>query len=241
MTPGGRVTVRARVRAGKVRVLVADTGIGIAASEQTRIFETFYQIGNSARDRSLGLGLGLAIVRDLATLLGLRIRLKSRLGHGTVFVVDIPIGQDEPAALLTVQAAAPDRVVGAFVVLIDDDPMAREAMAVTLRDLGCRLLVAESEAEALRQLESAEFPPQVVLTDYRLGNGRTGLQAIAGIGKKMEDTYGADFMPIALVISGDTSPGELSKVSAAGYTMLHKPVSLDQLRRALNSGLQSRA
>lgn len=90
-TPGGRVLVCAR-RHGPdhLRIEVRDNGIGVPAEHQEGIFEEFYQVGNTARQAEKGLGLGLAIVRRLADLLGHRVRFASRPGVGTVFGVVIP-------------------------------------------------------------------------------------------------------------------------------------------------------
>lgn len=234
------MAVCARPRGAMVRVLVADSGTGIAPSERLRIFEAFYQIDNPARDRTLGLGLGLAIVRDLAALLGLRVRLQSRVGRGSVFAVEIPASRLAPMAAPMTDEPLQDLVPGALVLLVDDDAMARDAMAVTLRDFGCRVIAADSSADALRQLEATGFPPQFIVTDYRLKEGRTGLQAILEIDDYVTRTYGAEFVPVALVISGDTSPAELRQVSDAGFAMLHKPVSSGVLHLAMNAGLHAR-
>jgi CheY-like chemotaxis protein len=234
--------IRAALRGDTVRVLVADSGIGIPGSEKQRVFDEYYQVDNRARDRRKGLGLGLAIVRDLARLLNLRIRLKSRPGVGSTFVVEIPRAQPQ-AIIEDPPPARADRdfVRGAFVVLIDDDPLALEGLGTTLKDLGCRVLAASSGAEAMHALAQAEFAPQIILSDYRLAGDENGLAAIGMIIENQRALYGESFPLAALVMSGDTSPEELERVARAGYPMLHKPVGARRLHQALNAALQSTA
>lgn len=238
----GSIVIRAVARGNTMRVLVADSGIGIPASEKQRVFDEYYQVDNRARDRRKGLGLGLAIVRDLARLLDLRVRLKSRPGAGSTFAVEIPRAEPEASVESPPPAhAARDFVRGAFVVLIDDDPLALDGLGTTLKDLGCRVLAASSGVEAMHALAQAEFAPQVVLSDYRLAGDENGLAAIAMVIENQRALYGESFPLPALVISGDTSPEELERVARAGYPMLHKPVGARRLYQALNAALQSAA
>src|ERR1017187_1672419 len=93
----GSVALNAEVDEHTVRIAVHDTGPGIHESERERIFEEFYQVGNPQRDRSKGLGLGLAIVRRLAQLLGLDVRWETRPGRGPTFAVTLARGAGESA------------------------------------------------------------------------------------------------------------------------------------------------
>ena len=239
-TECGSVTIRAVARGRIIRVLVSDSGIGIPTLEKQRIFEEYYQVDNQARDRRKGLGLGLAIVRELAEMLGVRIRLKTVAGRGSTFVLDVRRADGPPSA--TPSASEPpliDYVKGALVVLIDDDPMARDGVMTTLKDFGCRVLAVASGIEALHALADAEFTPQVIVADYRLEGGVTGLEAIAMVVANQVALCGDSFRLPALLISGDTSPQELKRVSDAGHHMLHKPVSVELLHRELNSVLET--
>lgn len=232
-TASGTVAIRAAVRGDVVRILVGDSGVGIAAGERQRIFEEFYQLDNPARDRRKGLGLGLAIVRDVAALLGARVRLKSAVGRGSTFAVEVRRADAPPHAALPAPAGV-DYVRGAFVVLIDDDPMALDGVATTLRDFGCRVLAVSSAVDALRRLAEVDFVPQIVISDYRLGGGVTGLEAIATVAGALATLCGEAFRPPAIVVSGDTSPHELKRVGEAGHLMLHKPVGVAPLHGAMN-------
>ncbi len=90
-TDCGGVLVVARIQGDTVRVEVRDSGIGIAAEYSEAIFEEFFQIGNAGRVQGMGLGLGLAIVRRIASLLGVNVALRSVLGRGSVFSVTLPV------------------------------------------------------------------------------------------------------------------------------------------------------
>jgi len=235
-TPSGAVAIRAAPRAGVMRVLVSDSGVGIAPAEKLHIFDEYYQVDNAARDRRRGLGLGLAIVRDLAHLLGARIRVKSVKGRGSTFAVDLPLTLASPSPEPAPRVGRPiDYVKGAFVVLIDDDLFARDAVLTTLKDFGCRAIAAASAAEALDALSTIDFCPQIILSDYRLEGDIDGLDAIATVLDKLRALYGEDFTLPAILISGDTSPDVLQRVAEAGFPMLHKPVRAQLLHESLNA------
>ncbi|MBX9633702.1 MAG: HAMP domain-containing histidine kinase, partial [Magnetospirillum sp.] len=93
-TKEGRILLGCRYRGDHVLVQVADTGIGIAPDRQDLIFEDFYQINNPARDKTRGLGLGLAIVNRVGRLLDHPISVNSRLGHGSIFSIRVPLATD---------------------------------------------------------------------------------------------------------------------------------------------------
>ncbi len=241
-TENGGVVIRARLRGGIVRVLVSDSGIGVPAGEQGRIFEEYYQVDNRARDRRKGLGLGLAIVRDLAHLLGLKVRLKSAPGRGSTFAIEVPRARSVAPVVDPVEKTGQvDYVRGAFVVLIDDDPLALDGLATTLKDFGCRVLAATSGAEALGGLAESEFAPQMVVSDYRLAENESGLQVIAMLVESQRALYGESFALPALLITGDTSPEELERVVKAGYPILHKPFGARRLFETLNAILHTAA
>lgn len=117
------------------------------------------------------------------------------------------------------------------------DDMARDAVAMTLRDLGCRVIAADSESAALRLLEAHDFPPQLIVSDYRLAHGKTGIEAARTLRDRQVQLYGSEFPLPAIIVSGDTSKAEMLRVQEAGFPMLHKPLTRRQLRVALNEAL----
>ena len=224
-TDAGHVALRA-ARAGRdVIVSVADSGCGIPAAEQARVFEEFYQLHNPGRDRSKGLGLGLSIVKRLVELLGYRIELASTPGQGSVFtltlpgvVVEAPAAAGEPAPLPLADVA------GLRVLVIEDDAEARLAMELTLRSWGCVPLGAASLDDARLALARDGGRPDVLLSDLRLPNGADGIVAIDALQRELGP------VPAAL-LSGDVLGGRLH---ATALPVLHKPVKPEALRTLLH-------
>jgi two-component system, sensor histidine kinase len=242
-TQTGRVLVRCRLREESADLQVWDTGIGIPREELSKIYDPFYQVANEARDRRKGLGVGLAIVRQLCEILGHDIRVRSVVGKGTVFVVRVPLSR-EPVSEETVSrgedVSQRDYVRGAFVILIDDDKISREASEQTLREFGCRVLCASSGIDAVAKLQNQEFAPNIIIADYRM-EGETGLEAIKMVTDNLNALFGEGFSIPALVVSGDTSPEELRRVTESGYPMLHKPVAVAAMRDEMNRQLERKA
>jgi CheY-like chemotaxis protein len=233
-TRSGHVTLRARVRAGRVDLVVADTGIGIAAADLARVFEPFVQLGNPARQREQGLGLGLAIVRDLCALMELPLRLRSQPGRGSLFRLSCLAPDARTVQRLQAQArAAPDLVAGSLVVLIDDDPLSLEATAFSLGDMGCQVLPATSSEAALQALAAREDLPHAIVSDFRL-DGESGLDAIARLRGALAERFGDEFEIPALLISGDTQPEEVQRIGDAGLRLLSKPIRPEALHAELN-------
>jgi CheY-like chemotaxis protein len=225
-TERGGVVVGARRRGDRVAIEVWDSGAGIAAAEREHIFEEFYQIGNPERDRTRGLGLGLAIVRRLAGLLGHEVEVASRVGRGSVF--RILAGAGDPHTLPPAVPVAPEgagSMHGSCVVVVDDEPSVRESTHKLLSTWGCMVVAAGDPAEALAALNGRM--PSALLVDYRLRGGLDGLAAIA----KLHMALGQD-VPAALV-SGESSAEELARIKKSGFLLLHKPVPPARLRSAL--------
>ena len=164
---------------------------------------------------------------------------------GTCFVIDIPQRVAESAAPATLTAAgddfevAADYVRGAFVVLIDDDPAARDAMGATLQNFGCRVLTAPSPDAALDALAGAEFLPQMIVSDLRLEAGASGLAAIERLRTWHRALLGEGTSLPALLISGNPSAEERAIVSRTGLRLLHKPLGVNALYAALNAELSA--
>lgn len=225
-TETGGVLVVARRRGGNgVTVQVWDTGIGIAPGQQHAIFEEFYQVGNVERDRRQGLGLGLAIVRQLAGSLGHAIEVRSRPGRGSVFSLNL-VAAPRPVRRAPDAKIPPAAGQGRRVLVIDDDADSRNAMTQFLTEAGFAVKAAEHTAEAL-DLCHGGFRPGALLVDYRLRRGVTGAQAAAdvsaAVGRKLP----------TLIVTGDTEPTRLKEAAATGYPLLHKPVHPEALLRSV--------
>lgn len=226
-TPQGGVLVVARARGHRVWVEVVDTGIGIAPDHAERVFDEFYQIDNPGRDRTRGLGMGLAIVRRLAALLGHPIRLRSRPGRGTRFRLELPATEaplaSTPMPLLPETPAA--QRLPRHVLLIDDEADIAQATAALLGGWGVRLTAVDGEARAAEALASQAF--DAMICDFRLADGADGLLAA----QRLRERY-APFLPL-LLVTGETAPERLQRVRDAGVPVLYKPVDPARLRLAL--------
>ena len=236
-TGSGRIALTAHHSAGQLEIGITDTGMGIPASEQERIFEEFYQLNNSARDPRKGLGLGLATVRRLADLLGYGIELRSAPGVGSTFTLCIPqrVLDDTPMPLPVIPPAAPTMdLAGRIVLVIEDDVRAQSAMQTLLTQWGCTPLVVATPAQAIEAMHAARHAPDMILADYRLGDGITGVQAVRALGGSVGTA------PVIL-ITGDTDPQRIRDAQASGYPLLHKPVKAAQLRSAIEKLLSAEA
>ncbi|MBI3369940.1 MAG: hybrid sensor histidine kinase/response regulator [Burkholderiales bacterium] len=226
-TREGSVRVAADGRAsGDLRLAVIDTGPGIPEAEQERVFEEFYQLGNAARDRNQGLGLGLSIVRRTCALLGLPVTLHSQPGHGTRVELVVPRGDPtQPAVAPADDAPAPaELLAGLRVLAIDDEGDIRASMRNLLTELGCDVRCADGRDDALALVQSG-FDPQVIIADHRLRE-HNGLDAIAAVRALTGPRP-------AVVVTGDTAPHTLQQVLAGGHRVLHKPVDGAKLVRLL--------
>jgi len=225
-TEQGTVTLRCERSGSTVRIDVADTGIGIPESQHQRIFSEYHQLHNPERDRTKGLGLGLAIVQRLCRLSGFELRLSSRPDAGATFSVLVPAG--DRTRISTRLPPSAWNLEGLLVVVIDDERDILDSMGEVLERWGCRTILADSAAEAMAAIKAAGAAPDIVLADYRLRDNRSGIEAIAAIRASF------DARIPALLISGDTAPERLQELRASGLRMLHKPVLPAELRTALH-------
>ena len=213
-TDRGGVLIACRRRLGKHWIEVWDTGVGIPPDKTGEIFEEFRQLDHDERNR--GSGLGLAIVEKSAKLLGLEIRLQSRQGKGSMFALELPLGEQSPIA------ETPKRKIPRLhIAVVDDNLLVLNAMVAALLRLGHHITAASSGQELLEKL--GEQAPDIVVSDFRLARGQSGFDVI-------EDTrahFGED-LP-ALLITGDTDPGLIRSMADRGIVVQHKPLKIDSL------------
>ncbi|MGE0766470.1 MAG: ATP-binding protein [Hyphomicrobiaceae bacterium] len=222
-TSVGGIVVGCRRSQGKLRIDVCDTGAGIAEDQQRRIFSEFYRIDPEGHETGEGLGLGLAIVERLCTLLDHPLTLVSQLGRGSRFSVSLPMtAAGAPKQASERSPAQSGALTDKLIVVIDDDSLVRESTCGLLTGWGCRVVVAETALEAVGSLAGME--PDLIISDLHLAGGGTGVEAI--------DCLRRAFGPAvpAFLISGDISTGQTGKVGPHGYPLLHKPVTPMALR-----------
>lgn len=231
-TPSGFVSLECHpTDNGRVRIDVTDTGIGIADDQAALIFEEFHQINNPERDRSRGLGLGLAIVRRLSDLLDHPVTLASTPGQGSRFSVLVHRAEETPPLSKTSQIATPG--AGRFAVLIDDDPLVLIGLEATLQEFGFDVLTAGSTEEALKRLREDGRKPDVVVADYRLRGDEVGTEAV----RRIRALYRR---PVpGLILTGETGSDTREDAARNGLGILHKPVDPDQLGAALEEQMEA--
>ena len=228
-TRAGGVLVGARRRGEQVLLQIVDTGIGIPEDQQSLIFDEFYQVSNPGRDRRKGLGLGLAIVRRLTTLLEHPLGLRSAEGRGTCFTLTVPLATGPIEAPRVEESGERlEPFDGRRALIVDDDADICDATVQLMTRWGFDALAASRYAEARERLMGG-FVPEVILADLRLGEVIDGI----GVIERLRVQLGHD-VP-ALLISGDTGARELVRVKESGLLLLTKPVAPARLRSALHA------
>ncbi len=230
-TDHGRVSVSQSIEADALILKVEDTGIGIPADKLERIFDEYYQVDAKGAQR-LGVGLGLAIVREAARLLGWSVDVSSRLGEGTRVRLRISMQK-----IVTDRAAPPrdERVIGKTgaqsarcrLVLLEDNDSVRVATELFLGLEGYEIKSAASVAEA-EGLLSAMQPGDVLITDYHLDGSLTGLDVLHQLRARQ-----GRLVP-AIVLSGDIqSMLRVVKTEIPRCRFLSKPVDTKALLAAI--------
>lgn len=229
------VSARTSCQGQKLLLQVWDTGIGIAPAHHEQVFDEFYQVGNLARDRTKGLGLGLNIVQRTARLLGLPpVQLCSVPGKGSCFSLLLPIVA-APVPALAPSAPVPlmpDRLIGALILVIEDDAMVRSALIALLEGWHMQVMAARDEQQAVILINAGQ-KPTVIISDYRLEAGQDGISVVQRLRSRLEVA-----VPACLV-SGDTGPDLMQAAQQAGMTLLHKPVRPAKLRALIGRMLEA--
>ena len=225
-TDRGKVVLGARRSAHGVRIEVWDSGRGIPKDKHREIFQEFRQLDNPQRDRRKGLGLGLAIVERLVKLLDHPLELRSQLGKGSMFAVTVPRGRREDfvPGEADGQIVVDRDVANSLILVVDDEPDVRESMMVLLGRWRCEVVAAESCEELLQKLIHVQRIPDLIVSDYRLKGGETGIDVVA----RLREEFNAQ-VP-ALLITGDTGIEQLREAEESGLHVLHKPLNPSRLR-----------
>lgn len=242
-TKKGKILIGCRQHGEVLKIEVWDSGVGIAASELDAIFDEYHQIDNAARQRSLGLGLGLSIVQRLGVLLGHRVGVRSILGRGSVFSIEVPLSEvSEPkvtspkvsgkAIKRELKSDQPSLVttttpLSGNILIVDDDPDLRDLLDQFLTGEGHKTTTASDAKAAMAMIVEKSVKPDVMLIDYNLPGGVNGVQ-LATMAKEMLGRP----VPVA-ILTGDISTTTLSEVAAQDYVQLNKPMRLDVLKEAI--------
>ena len=222
--PGGRVLVGCRRRGDKVVVQVWDTGIGIARKDQARVFEEFTRAENVPFGS--GMGLGLSVVDRACRLLGHKLSLRSKPGVGSVFSIEMERVEADRGAMepLDLLPHSDDVPMDHIVLVIENDKDVLFGTTLWLEQNGASVLPAHSTKEAMQFVTDMGMPPDIILADYQLDDGDTGVNAIRQI-REMTQTHVE-----AILITADRSESLRSAGLRHDISVMTKPVKLSRLR-----------
>ena len=229
-TSQGKILLGCRRHGKKLRISVLDTGIGIPAHLQAEIFKEFFQIGNPERDRTKGLGLGLAIVQRLSQLLHAPISLRSEPDRGSGFTIEVPlVGFNHTTNVVSLRPAAIEPLApgNGLIFIIDDEPTVLKGLRLAIEDWGYTVLTARTELETMNILTKSRQAPDLVIADYRLRSICNGAQVVTEI----RQLFGRSIPGI--LITGDTAPERIRDAHAYGLKLMHKPITAADLHIAI--------
>jgi signal transduction histidine kinase/CheY-like chemotaxis protein len=229
-TSRGGIIVGCRRRGEMLRIEVWDSGPGIPEDQKQNIFGEFFQLPVPERNRSGGLGLGLAIVDRLRLLLNHQIDLASTVGRGSRLTILVPMADECVTSTEPVESPHPAAfaVEGKVILVIADAPMVQEGTGGLLDKWGYSVLTAGSDEAALIRLAERQQRPDLIISDYHLASGKTGIRAI----EQINAAFGSSIP--AILISGDTTAEPLRDAKDRGYILLHKPVDPMRLRAVVH-------
>ncbi len=238
-TTSGGALISCRRRGEHAVIEVWDTGEGIPEQAREEIFEEYVQLGNPERDRAKGLGLGLAICRRLAELLGAPMGVRSRPGRGSVFWLELPLAREasrsEVEARLPHAGGAPDLTrISGTVLVVEDDPLVRAGMEQVIVGWGATVMAAATRDEALSLCRESRERPDLAICDIRL----PGLVSGIGLAEELQREFGR---MAVLLVSADVSEEAQIAARRSGFPLLKKPVPPGRLRAALRQMLEVRS
>ena len=228
-TGQGKILLGCRRRGDNLVIQVCDTGNGIPAEKQTEIFQEFQQLKNDRPGQDKGLGLGLAIVDKISRVLGHKIRVSSEEGRGSVFSVEVPLG-DEVAPREVAGPTMPvmtERLCGANIWLIDNDLAICEGMNSLLAGWGCNVVTALSVEDLRTKVDLDQDPVDLLVVDYHLDNDVTGIDAAREVLSEADDK------PPVLMITANYSQELNQEIRDLGFLLINKPVKPLKLKTTL--------
>lgn len=230
-TERGGVVVGAVRTGNRIRIEVRDTGIGIPQEMRERVFDPYFQASNQGRNRELGLGLGLTIVRQIEKALpGHRLTWYSQPGRGSRFSLVLPIANRCPIGVGTGRRV-PDGVLhaavlkGKYILIVEDEAAILRGLLDAVKTAGCTAEGAGSVAEAQAILEARDRCPDLLITDLRLGSGASGLDVVAALRRRFE---WASANPV-LFVTGDLTPAATLGHFSGRHDIYPKPVTHSEL------------
>jgi two-component system CheB/CheR fusion protein len=223
-TDAGTILLGCRRQGHDVRIEVWDTGIGIAADQIPHIFQEYRRATDLVRPGSLG--LGLAIVQQLAEVLGHPVGVRSTIGKGSVFSIEVPAapavsgvricGSEKPSDGGTIRRAG-------TILVLEDDELVSEAIKLFLERDGHLVFTVATGEDALKQVTKLALRPDLVISDYNLAGTMTGVRAATGLRKVLGSQ-----LPV-VILTGDVRVAVLNDIAKHGYVSRQKPLAAEEL------------
>jgi two-component system, sensor histidine kinase len=227
-TREGWVALRCLLDTSRIRIEVEDTGIGIPADQLRLIYDEFYQVGVPTNSSREGYGLGLSIVQRLVTLLSAKLEVRSEVGKGSVFSLTLPAGHAvKQQRKLAERGSTQGHKAAVHILLVEDDAAVRTATKLLLKSEGYAVSAAESLPDALERVREMT-QVDLILTDYHLPEGESGLDVIAAIRGKLGKPLKA------VLITGDTSSAVAEIRRDPLLRVASKPIRAEDLLQILN-------
>lgn len=230
-THRGSVLMGCRLKGGELQLQVHDTGPGIPEAQRQAIFLEF-QRGEANAGDGAGFGLGLSIVRRFATVLGHEVQLFSRVGHGSTFSITVPRTELETPNTTTQELQHIDfqysGLEGAKILLVENDPLSAEAMALLLERWGCDVARTASVTDALERIGALGLTPDAIVADLHLDHGESGLEAVDAIRRMVR------MQVPAMIVTADYSAEAARAAAVYGLELLKKPVKPAEMRSLLS-------
>lgn len=228
-TPSGRILLGCRRYGAMLRIEAWDTGLGIPQDRIVEIFQEFRQL-NGRRGGDGGFGLGLSIVQRIAKMLGHRIDVRSRLDHGSVFAVEVPLGRGRISTERpeTDELMTTDNLANALVVVVENEETICDGMRELLEGWGCQAITAPTAEAAREALTELGRSPDILIADFRLDDGITGVSAV----EDLRSTFGSSFP--SMIITADRSAHVVKLARRCGMHLLHKPIKPAKLRALMS-------
>jgi CheY-like chemotaxis protein len=226
---GARTAWRKRPRVG-LEISVRDTGIGIPEDKLQSVFDAFGSCDPGFRRGYAGLGLGLAIVGKLVQAMGGTIRVESRLGHGSVFTVELPL-QVRAQESSTDASESASQGAGARILIVEDDSVAQRIVQRVLERRSYSVTCAASGIEALQLAAAAQF--DLVLLDLQMPE-MDGVETAV----RLRRIAGYESVPLVAVTANATEEYRRRCAAAGMQAFLTKPVSGTELLATVESFLR---
>ncbi len=223
----GKVLIGCRKKENSLIIQILDNGVGIGKDEQKYIFDEYYQVRNSNKQKSIGVGLGLSVVKEQCELLGHHISLSSCHNKGSVFSIEVPVSDDTSIkGVEYLDGLIDNDLKYSNIIVIDNEGSNQSAIASILLSWDCNVTVGYKVEDVLEKRNS-DWIPDIIISDYNLNHGLTGFEAIDKVRKLYGDKVGV------AIIADDITEINNNDLLERNIPVLQKPVNPAKLRTLL--------